>query len=367
MDNDQFYMEIALSILERYIGTSFPNPTVVALIVESDKDFKNSKIISFGITQSNGRPHAEFNAINKVNFKANKYYKLYSTLEPCCHKGRDISCVELIIKKKINEVIFSLNDPDRRMRGMGKKILIKNGIKVNSGILEKKTKILYAGYIFNRQKNRPRVTLKIASSLDGKISHKSSTSSRITNNLSKKTLHLLRSKFDAILVGSNTVRIDNPKLNCRLNGLRKLSPIRVTISKDLNLNPDLNFIKNIENSRTIIFTQSLENSNLSKYQSSNLDIITLEEKNYNLKHILKILSNYNIFNLMVEGGAKIFSSFLSDDLFDELILFQSNFFIGEEGQSTLEKGYLDLSKKKFKLKQVTILDNDTMKIFEKKN
>ncbi len=365
MDDDQFYMGIALSILEKYNGSSFPNPTVVCLIVESNKNLKDSNIVSFGITDRGGRPHAEFKAISKVNFKVNKYYRLYSTLEPCCHSGRDISCVELIKRKKINEVVYATNDPDKRVNGKGRRILKNSKIKVTSGILEEQIKRNYSGYFLNRKNDRPRVTLKFALSLDGKISHKFRTRSKITNDLSQRILHSIRSNYDAILVGANTVKIDNPKLNCRLNGLREHSPIRVTISKDLNVKNNYNIFKNCEKSKTIFFTKRNEEKNISSTEKPNLKIIPLENKNFNLRHILKVLSSHGIFKLLVEGGSEIFNSFISSNFCDELIIFQSNYFVGDKGQPALGKVYLDLTKKKFKLKQVTILDNDTMKIYEK--
>ena len=137
MINDQLYMKIAYSLLQKSIGTSFPNPTVVSLIVESDKEYTNNEIRSYGITEKGGRPHAEKIAIENLEFKSNKIYTLYSTLEPCCHKGRENSCVNEISQKPINRVVYSIKDPDRRVNGFGEKFLKKNGIEVTSGLLEK--------------------------------------------------------------------------------------------------------------------------------------------------------------------------------------------------------------------------------------
>ena len=189
MINDQFYMNIACSILERSIGSSFPNPTVICLIVESDKEFKKNEIVSFGITNKSGRPHAESIAINKTKFIDNKYYTLYSTLEPCCHQGRGESCVKKINETIIKRVVYSLKDPDRRVNGKGEKILKKNGIQVVSGVLKNITSKLYSGYILNKKYGRPKITLKIACSLDGKISSHKGVRSKITNVLSNKIVH----------------------------------------------------------------------------------------------------------------------------------------------------------------------------------
>ena len=137
MHFDLNYIKIAFSVLKQIAGKTFPNPPVVAILVESDKLFKVNKIVSLGITSFSGSS-AEYNAIHNFNFKKNKKYTLYSTLEPCCHKGRGGSCVSKIIDSKfINRVVFAAIDPDTRVNGKGKKKLIENNIKVSDGYLSK--------------------------------------------------------------------------------------------------------------------------------------------------------------------------------------------------------------------------------------
>ena len=123
MHLDSKYIKITNFLQKKVHGTSFPNPTVFALIVESDKKFSSNRIVSFGFTQKGGRPHAEAVAISNVKFLKNKIYTLYSTLEPCCHEGREESCVEKIIKSNIQRIIFSSKDPDKRVNGKGIKKL----------------------------------------------------------------------------------------------------------------------------------------------------------------------------------------------------------------------------------------------------
>ena len=119
---DLNYIKIATSVLKQIVGKTFPNPPVVSILVESDTFYKVNKIVSLGITSFSGRPHAEYNAIHNFNFKKNKKYTLYSTLEPCCHEGRGPSCVSKIIDSKfINRVVFAKIDPDTRVNGKGKK------------------------------------------------------------------------------------------------------------------------------------------------------------------------------------------------------------------------------------------------------
>ena len=192
--------------------------------------------MSFGYTSEGGRPHAEANAIKNFCFKKNKIYSLYSTLEPCCHVGRDESCVSKILKsKKIDRVIFPIHDPDKRVNGKGKKLLKKKNIEVCSGIYSNKTKEIYKGYFLNKKKSRPKIILKLAITSDNFITLKKGKRTKITNSMSDTYTDILRSEVDGILVGSNTVRIDNCVLKCKMPALIKNSPIRIILNRKLDL------------------------------------------------------------------------------------------------------------------------------------
>ena len=254
MDLDTKYIQISIFLLKKIIGTSFPNPPVVSLVVESNGNRTDSKIINFGFTNIGGRPHAEALALEGIKFRRNFNYTLYSTLEPCCHSGRAESCVSKILKSKINRVVYSLKDPDKRVNGNGDKQLRSSGLDVLSGVMHEKTKKIYDGYISNRKLNRPKVILKIGCSLDSRITKRPMKGDKITNEIVRKIVHIYRSEVDAILVGKNTINIDNPRLDCRIRGLRKFSPIRVILSKEINFNLNSRIFKNCNNNLTIIFT-----------------------------------------------------------------------------------------------------------------
>ncbi len=366
MDLDIKYIKIAIFLLKKIIGMTFPNPPVVCLIVESNSKKNSKKIVSFGYTFEGGRPHAEAVALRKVTFKKNYYYTLYSTLEPCCHSGRDESCVSKILKSKINRVVFSLRDPDKRVNGSGEKLLRTSGLEVLGDILNKETKQIYDGYILNRKFSRPKVTLKIGSSIDTKIASKLNKSERITNNQVKKIVHLMRSEADAILVGKNTVNIDNPRLNCRIDGLKRFSPIRIILSKKLDLDLNSNIFKNCKINQTFIFTIKNENQIIKKIQKKKVKVFMLNNNMFKLSYIIQELAKLGVCNLLVEGGGEVFTSFLNEDLVDRLVIFRSNYFIGGEGVNATNL----LNKKKkitFKPKQLSIVKNNTMEILEKQN
>ena len=361
---DEKYMKIALDLAKKGIPLSSPNPAVGCVIVECDKFNKKDQIVGYGFTQKGGRPHAESEAINRVSFKKNKKYICYSTLEPCSHVGRDESCATKISKTPISEVVFSLGDPDLRMKDNGMKKFVENKIKVRKGMLKKEVLEIYKGYFLNRLKNRPYVTLKFASSIDGKITYSNDLNKWISNSLSRKIVHYLRSRNDGILVGSRTAKIDNPDLTCRLEGLEKTSPTRVIINRNFDLSKNTK-IFSPSKVKTIIF--SLENKkNKSLVQKENhVEVIYLKLKNFNLKNILKRLSSFGISNLLVEGGAQTFGFFLQSKFVDKIMIFRSNFFIGDNGLSAVKfsKNY---KKDEFSLKDVQRFRDNALEIYESK-
>ena len=256
MFDDEKYIDISLFLLGLAQGKTFPNPTVSSLVVETDLKKKSHEIIGFGITSQGGRPHAESNALENIKIKKNLKYTLYSTLEPCSHKGRDTSCVKKILHSGIKRVVFCLLDPDERVRGKGKKMLEKNGVEVIYNIKADEAYKFYEGYFLNRLKARPKIVLKLATSIDGKISEAENVRSKITNIKTNKYMHIFRSKFDGILVGSETVKVDDCRLDCRIKGLEQFSPIRIILNKKLDLNLSCKIFKNCNKIKTILIAEN---------------------------------------------------------------------------------------------------------------
>ena len=368
MDLDTKYIGVALFLLKKIIGRTFPNPPVVSLVVQSNKNFKENKIINFGFTNIGGRPHAEAEALKGIKYESNLKYTLYSTLEPCCHEGRDESCVSKIIDSKINRVVYSLKDPDKRVNGKGYSFLTNHGLEVIGGVMKSQAGKIYKGYLYNRIYNRPKVTLKIGCSLDSKIAFKENERSNITNKFSNKIVHVLRSEIDAVLIGANTVRVDNPKLTCRVKGLQKFSPIRVILSKKLNFNFSSHIFKNCIENPTIIFTESANIKKVQELEKKKVSVVGIEKNRFKLTTILKHLAKLNIFNLLVEGGSEIFSAFVNQRLVDEVLIFRSNYFVGSEGKDIFTDGYkITNGKDGFLLRRSHQIDDNLLEVFEKKN
>ena len=236
-------MKIAINLAKNRVGLTGVNPSVGCVIV------KNNKIISTGQTGINGIPHAEQNAIDKA--KENLINsKLYVTLEPCSHFGKTPPCTNLIIKNKIKNVIYGMDDVDERSKKKCIKIFKREKILVKSNFLKKEVQSLYKSYIYIKKKNLPYVTGKIACSKNYVINAKNKY---LTNNHSLNVSHLLRYKNQGILISYKTLNKDNPILNCRLKGLENYSPIRFIIDKNLDIKLSSKIVKTSSKYKTIIF------------------------------------------------------------------------------------------------------------------
>ena len=352
-------MRSALSLAKRGIGCCSPNPSVGCLILD-----RSNNLIGMGRTSDKGRPHAEMNALNSLTASA-KGATAIVTLEPCAHKDTSPSCAELLINAGIKHVVISVLDPDIRTNGKGVKLLKKSGVKVSLGLLEEKSLDINAGFIFRLKYNRPLVSLKIASSLDGKIATANGNSKWITGELSRMHGHSLRANHDVILVGINTVLKDDPKLNCRIRGLEKYSPVRVIVDSSLSIPLTSNVLKNLDKIPTIIWTkQNINSPKKKKLINMGVEIIELEkiDNKLNLIEGLTILSEKGYNKVLVEGGSEISASLMANNLIDKVFLYRSGIFIGGDGLSGIASyniNNLDLIKR-YKLLKTRVLDDDVL-------
>jgi diaminohydroxyphosphoribosylaminopyrimidine deaminase/5-amino-6-(5-phosphoribosylamino)uracil reductase len=336
--DDQKFMGYALRIAKTNIGLTAPNPSVGCVIV------KDNQIIATSVTSKTGRPHAEATAINKINDKKLLAgATIYVTLEPCCHHGLTPPCSDLIISSKIARVVIATKDPDQRVNGKSIKQLQDAGIEVVLGIKQEEAKELNRAFFKVKLAGKPYVTLKLATSLDGKIATKNYHSKWITSACSQNFSHHLRSINDCIMVGANTIRKDNPMLNCRLEGFEEYCPIRVVISASLDFDQDCNIFKSYNQGPTLIFTGSNPNqNNLKKLQKiidqKNIEIISLpnnQDQRLDLDDVLSNLVKRNINSILLEGGGNLATEFVKQDLVDELVWIRNKKIIGADGISAI--------------------------------
>jgi diaminohydroxyphosphoribosylaminopyrimidine deaminase/5-amino-6-(5-phosphoribosylamino)uracil reductase len=314
---DITYMELALNLARARQGHTGINPSVGCVIV------KNDEIISIGQTNYNGRPHAEYNAINNSNENL-KGSKIYVTLEPCNHYGKTPPCTNLIIKKKIKEVVYSINDIDKKVKGKSFKILKSKNIIVKKGLLKKDVGNFYSTYFFNRKNKLPFVTGKIATSKNNIIY--SNKSKRITDKHSDRLTHLLRYKNDSIMISYKTLNKDNPKLNCRLRGLEKFSPKRIILDNNLNTKINSYIFNTANKENTIIFYNNANKHKITLFKKKGIKLIKsnlTKTKYFDLKIVLKKLYKIGIRNILVEGGNDLSGSFLKNKLLNQFYLFKS--------------------------------------------
>ena len=308
---DKFYMEIALDLARSRHGLTGTNPSVGCVIV------KNDKIISIGQTSFNGSPHAEFNAI-KNSFEELEGSKMYVTLEPCCHHGITPPCTDAIIKSKISEVIYAVTDIDKKVRNKSFKILKSKKIIVKKDLLKNKIESFYLPYFFNRKKKLPFVTGKIAVSKNNIIFSK--TQKKITNIYSDKFSHLLRYQNDGLMITYKTLNKDNPRLNCRLKGMKNFSPKRIILDNNLNTKTNSYIIKSSNNKNTIIFYNKADKSKISKFKRKGIILVKSKvdrNNRFDIKEILKKLYNYGCRNLLIEGGNDLTNYLIMKKIFNK--------------------------------------------------
>ncbi|MDC0343973.1 bifunctional diaminohydroxyphosphoribosylaminopyrimidine deaminase/5-amino-6-(5-phosphoribosylamino)uracil reductase RibD [Pelagibacteraceae bacterium] len=328
------FIKLAFEQAKINIGSTGSNPSVGCIVT------KNKAVISSGYTSFGGRPHAEFNALNKkLNFKN---AEMYVSLEPCSHYGKTSPCTNIIKKKKLKKIFFSIYDPDVRSYQKSIKIFKKNKILTNKGIAENFAKFFYQSYFSSKNKNLPLIDAKIALSLDFYSGNKNNK--WITNIHSRKRVHLLRSFYDCLISTSKTINDDNSKLNCRINGLSHKSPALVILDRNLKIKKNLNIFK-IKKRKIYLFTCK---KNLSKFiflKKMGVKVIkmkTMINKN-DYEYIFRKLNKMGYPRIFVESGLTFLNYLKSNNLVNTLYLFQSNNKIGKNG---INKKFTEWIKKK---------------------
>ena len=322
---DHQYMDLAINLAKDRMGLTGLNPSVGCLIVKDDE------IISTGQTSLNGRPHAEYNAI-KNNIKKINGSTLYVTMEPCTHHGLTPPCTSQIIKSKIKKVIYAIDDIDYRTSKKAYSLLKLKKIIVKKNLLKNKANKIYKKYFYHKKNKLPYVIGKIACSKDKFIY---SNKKNITNKHSRNISHLLRYQNQGILITSRTLNIDNPKLNCRINGLENYSPTRFILDKNLNFKANSFLIKNSKKIKTIFFYNKINKQKLEILKKNRISSIRLKLNSKNQFDLIKLLNTiykFGISSLLVEGGKILTENFLKNKLFNEFYLFQSSENLNKKGK-----------------------------------
>ena len=301
---DQQYMRRALELAQLGLGKTSPNPMVGCVIV-----YENV-IIGEGYHQLYGGPHAEVNAISDVaQRELLTDSDVYVTLEPCSHYGKTPPCADLLIEHQVRKVIICNEDPNPLVSGNGIRKLKDAGIEVEVGLLADEGSLLNKRFFASFLKSRPYVILKWAQTADGFVARENFDSKWISNQYSRQLVHKWRSEEDAILVGKNTAKYDNPSLTTR--EWEGKNPVRVVLDKNLELSGDLQLFDG--KTRTYVF------SNLSHPERVNVTFIQLDHVVPEM--VLAELHKERIQSIIVEGGSKTLQSFIDANLWDEARIF----------------------------------------------
>ena len=368
---DQDYMRAALSLARRGLGRVWPNPAVGCVIVAKSGVAKNS-VVGRGWTRPGGRPHAETEALRAAGSLA-RGATAYVTLEPCSHHGRTPPCADAPIDAGVTRVVSAMRDPDTRVAGNGHARLKAAGVQVDCGVCEADARRLNDGYLRRLLDNRPLVTLKIASTLDGRIALGNGDSQWITGPEARARGHLLRARHDAILIGSGTALADDPSLTCRLAGLESRSPVRVVLDSRLRLPLDSQLATSARETPVWVVTGNQADDSqregprerLSALGVDVLDVASDGEGRPDVAAVLKLLASRGITRLLVEGGGGVLSSFLRTELVDRLVWFRAGGIIGGDGLAAVAAmGVEDLARlRRFRRAAVAPLGADVMETY----
>jgi diaminohydroxyphosphoribosylaminopyrimidine deaminase/5-amino-6-(5-phosphoribosylamino)uracil reductase len=321
---DRRFMAVAIRLGAGGLGTTWPNPSVGAIVV------KNGRVVGCGRTAPGGRPHGETLALAEAGAAA-RGATLYVSLEPCSHHGRTPPCTDAIIAAGVGRIVAAITDPNPLVAGQGFERLRAAGLQVATNVLASEARGAHAGHMSRVSRSRPHVTLKLAVSADGGIGRSGEGQVAITGAIARRHVQALRSRFDAILVGRGTVDADDPELTCRLPGLEGRSPVRVILDSKGRLERDRKIFDGMAP------TWVLNAAGLHREQNR---VCWMEVEpgpaGLDLHAAMTRLAGEGITRILAEGGARVARALLEADLVDEVLLWRSPVRLGGDPVPALD-------------------------------
>jgi diaminohydroxyphosphoribosylaminopyrimidine deaminase/5-amino-6-(5-phosphoribosylamino)uracil reductase len=321
-------MAVALRLAERGLGQVWPNPAVGCVVV------KDGHVVGRGWTQPGGRPHAEFEALKRAGGEA-LGATAYVTLEPCAHYGQTPPCTMALLHAGIRRAVIATGDPDPRVDGRGIEQLRQAGVEVAVGLAQDEAERLSAGFFLRVRAGRPLITLKLATSLDGRIATRAGASHWITGEEARQRAHLLRASHDAVLIGSGTALADDPELTCRLPGLEQRSPVRIVLDGRLRLPPSSRLARTARAVPTWVLTRAdaepKRRAALERCGVEVLSVAVTPDEQVDLRLALAALAARGLTRVLVEAGSALAAALLRARLVDRLVWFHAPLLIGGDG------------------------------------
>lgn len=331
--DDRRWMELAIRLARTAIGDTADNPPVGCVLV------RNGRVVGRGRTATGGRPHAEAVALRQAG-EAARGATAYVTLEPCAHHGRTPPCAEALVAAGIARVVAAIGDPDPRVDGGGFAILRAAGIPVETGVLADAATATNAGFVARIAAGRPLVTLKLATSLDGRIATATGASKWITGPEARAHAHAMRARHDAILVGIGTALADDPALTCRTPGLAGRSPVRIVLDGRLSLPVSAMLVRTARAVPTWVLTRAgadgLRTEALAAHGVEVIEVTVDPAGRPAADGALQALAARGIGRLLVEGGATVARSFVVADRVDAVAWYRAPMLLGGDARSAVD-------------------------------
>lgn len=324
-------MHRAVDQARKGLGCTAPNPPVGAVLVHG------GDVVGEGYHPAAGQPHAEIFALQDAGDLA-RGSDLYVTLEPCCHRGRTGPCTEAIIAAGVSRVFVGVQDPNPQVAGKGLEQLREAGIEVVCDVLMAECADLIAPFSKYMSSGLPYVVFKSAMTLDGQTATSEGDSKWISSESSRKIVHQLRNQVDGIIVGSGTVKADNPRLNTRLEGTGR-DPVRIIFDGRLETSPDaMVYVQSSEAGSILVTSAERAEEDLQPYRDAGAEIITVAEKNgrLDLTAALFELGRRNLHYMLLEGGSVLGGAMMRAGLVDRVMIFVAPKLLGGVGRALLE-------------------------------
>lgn len=324
---DLAHMRSALALARRGLGTTWPNPSVGCVIV------RDGQVVGRAVTASGGRPHAEPLALEMAG-PAARGATAYVTLEPCCHWGKTPPCTDALIAAGVVRVVVATRDPDTRVDSQGIARLRAAGIAVEEGVLEPEAQAVLAGFTHRIRAGRPLVTLKLATTLDGRIATRSGESQWITGTPARRMAHALRGRHDAVMVGVGTVLADDPDLTCRIEGFRDRPMVRVIADSHLRTSLTARIAATARETPTwFLHREGTDPARLTAFSELGATLIPLTgaSAGVDLTAGLHALGAAGLTRLLVEGGGQLAAALLRGGLIDRIAWFHAPAIMGGDG------------------------------------
>lgn len=354
---------MALALAARGLGRTWPNPTVGCVIVA------DGVVVGRGWTQPGGRPHAETEALRRAGAAA-RGATVYVSLEPCIHHGGTPPCVDALLAAGIGRAVIALQDPDPRVAGRGIAALAAAGVPVSVGVLAADAASLNHGFLLRVTHRRPLFTLKLATSLDGRIASASGESRWITGKAARAVAHRLRAEHDAVLVGIATAAADDPDLGCRLPGLDARSPLRLVADTGARLPATSSLVRTARDRPTWLLTGNPPSVEAAALAAAGVRVLPVDrgaDGHIDPGGMAAVLAGQGLTRVLVEGGGVLARSMLAAGLIDRVVWFHAPMIIGGGGRPAVAGGGVEglAAAFRFVRREVRPVGDDVMEVYEK--